>query len=611
MLIKVMQLSGFKSFTNEQTFVFQQYVDGLFLVSGKNLVDVELTSNGTGKTSIFDALCWCLYGATPNRLKSNNLINWNCTAMSVSLQFEQHGQDYILLRESPNKITINEKQVVQSVIDELVDINLQTFIYSTLIPCDVSAFFDLRSEEKLEVLESALNLDMWIKCSEEAKRKGKELQGRIERHENIIRGEHGGLSALRKSIKANTERHNNWQSETAKRIKVLKVSVMDCDGEIEAVGKKIKERKKLFKSAEMKVDKRKKHLITSKKSITDNEVFTNNNNVNHELKRQNYLNTQKIRDKFSKMQNKCIECQQTIDDKYKSKQLTILNKEVDNASKEYQTAAEQLVDFKIIKKTLIKVEDEACHNYSTALMEFDAQKGIINNWGDKRDSALRNKKKMLNDIVRIKNKKSIYQDLIDADNVEIVRAEEVCEYNGQQAKKLKDEAIINLYWSKSFKEIRLLVIDSILTELEIFSNNYLIKLGMKSWHIKYSLHKKNKYSNVNKGFTISIKSPDSDSHVPFKVFSAGEKQRLRLSGSLALMDVLNTYTGSYFNLEVYDEPTQHLSNDGINDLLELLRDRAKEQQKTIFVVDHRNFEAKGIFDGWITVVKTDKGSKIE
>ncbi|MEZ6841391.1 AAA family ATPase [Acinetobacter baumannii] len=48
---------------------------GLLLVQGENKDNSSADSNGSGKSSIVDALCWCLYGTTARDVTGDLVIN--------------------------------------------------------------------------------------------------------------------------------------------------------------------------------------------------------------------------------------------------------------------------------------------------------------------------------------------------------------------------------------------------------------------------------------------------------------------------------------------------------------------------------------------------------
>ena len=64
------------------------------------------------------------------------------------------------------------------------------------------------------------------------------------------------------------------------------------------------------------------------------------------------------------------------------------------------------------------------------------------------------------------------------------------------------------------------------------------------------------------------------------------------------------------SLEILDEPTRGLSDEGVVDLCEFLADRAKQLDRAVIYVDHMSVESSR-FTSVLTVVKTAKGSQIE
>jgi ABC-type transport system involved in cytochrome bd biosynthesis fused ATPase/permease subunit len=63
------------------------------------------------------------------------------------------------------------------------------------------------------------------------------------------------------------------------------------------------------------------------------------------------------------------------------------------------------------------------------------------------------------------------------------------------------------------------------------------------------------------------------------------------------------------NIEWLDEPTKHLSDEGVEDLLELLKERAVETGRSIYFVDHHLLD-KGLFNSTIFIEKNENCSRI-
>jgi ABC-type uncharacterized transport system ATPase subunit len=78
---------------------------------------------------------------------------------------------------------------------------------------------------------------------------------------------------------------------------------------------------------------------------------------------------------------------------------------------------------------------------------------------------------------------------------------------------------------------------------------------------------------------------------------------------LALSEVLLGHANIEIDLEVLDEPTKHLSDEGVRDLGEMLAARAEQIERRILYIDHSAYEGSQ-FASTITVRKTNEGSQI-
>ena len=120
--IKDLTVKNFMSVGN-QTQAIDFSKEQLTLVLGENLDqggDDTGSRNGTGKTTIINALSYALYGQALTNIKRNNLINkTNSKGMLVTLHFEKNNTDYRIERgRSPNvmKFYINNQE--QEIVDE-------------------------------------------------------------------------------------------------------------------------------------------------------------------------------------------------------------------------------------------------------------------------------------------------------------------------------------------------------------------------------------------------------------------------------------------------------------------------------------------------------------
>ena len=72
---------------------------GLTLVNGRNLTNDSFDGNASGKTSIFNAIIWGLFGKTPNMLAADDVVNNRAGKNTfVKLYLENNGDTYIIER---------------------------------------------------------------------------------------------------------------------------------------------------------------------------------------------------------------------------------------------------------------------------------------------------------------------------------------------------------------------------------------------------------------------------------------------------------------------------------------------------------------------------------
>jgi DNA repair exonuclease SbcCD ATPase subunit len=162
------------------------------------------------------------------------------------------------------------------------------------------------------------------------------------------------------------------------------------------------------------------------------------------------------------------------------------------------------------------------------------------------------------------------------------------------------------YWVKGFKRVRLFVVEEALSALEIEVNNLLVTLGLIDWKITFDIERENKSGGVTKGFTVLIHSPKHDKPVRFESFSGGEVQRLRLAGDLGLSNLIMEQAGFENMVEIIDEPSEHLSTEGIDDLIETIAQRAEDTGKQVWLIEHHSL-ASNLFKGILSVSMNKKG----
>ena len=647
MKIKSITLQNFRTFKEKQTFNIDNFPIGLHFITGQNLVNPRLGGNDVGKSSLVESITTCFFGKTSTNLKADNVINWDVEGKEfceVSVILEKYNVTYCIQRTwKPNtlsltNITTNQiETVTQEKLEEFLECNFESFLYSVHIAQFTSKFIDLRPAEKMEVFTDILHneLKKWDDLSELCKNKTEEIIKNTTETNNSINFQEGILETLKNNnynneIKKWEEEKHKLFTEFDKQLINIDIQTKDnlavkqklndafnkldltiYDNQLKEYDKSLKQieldcnniesEQKLIKSDMQKVDKEITILKTTL-DITNREY----NKFNITLKdsrcpsckqivSKEHIGTElaTLNIKLGKIKNEIINYQEII---------SKLNKKLDTIEHEFNSR-EDLYNNIINDKNLVEIEK---NKDKDKIQAFQLQQNILKNRLDNI-----NKEK-----INLINKKASYEKAINPflplkeDNIYAINKHSRLIVSCSEEIKEHEEMLEpTKYWIKAFKEIKLSVLEEKLKELEIYINNTLNSFGIGDWKVILKTFNETKSGNIRNEFNILIDSPLNDKPVPFECLGGGLGQRLRLATTLGLMSFIQN-TKVDFGIEFFDEPTAWLSQEGIEDLLSILYNRANDGNKKIFIIDHKGLVNFGTFNSVTNIIKDKNGSII-
>src|SRR6056300_715548 len=170
----------------------------LTLVLGENLDqggDDSGSRNGTGKTTIINALSYALYGTALTNIKRNNLINkTNSKGMLVTLHFEKDGIDYRIERgRSPNVLKFfvnNDEQEItdesqgdsrktQETINHLLGMSHDMFKHIVALNTYTEPFLSMRVNDQRAIIEQLLGITILSEKADNLKEQIKQTKDAI------------------------------------------------------------------------------------------------------------------------------------------------------------------------------------------------------------------------------------------------------------------------------------------------------------------------------------------------------------------------------------------------------------------------------------------------
>ena len=248
-LIKTLTVKNFMSVGNQtQAIDFQQKL--LTLVLGENLDmggDDAGSRNGTGKTTIVNALSYALYGEALTKIRRDNLVNkTNGKGMLVTITFEKEGKKYRVERgRKPNvmkyfiddeeqelsDVSQGDSRKTQEDLNKMIGMTPRMFKHLVALNTYTQPFLSLHHSEQQDIIEQLLGIQL---LSEKADI----LKTKIKRSKEDIAMETARLDGLKISNQKVEETINSLQSKSSAwttQNKVDKEKLEDSIKEIESL----------------------------------------------------------------------------------------------------------------------------------------------------------------------------------------------------------------------------------------------------------------------------------------------------------------------------------------------------------------------------------------
>lgn len=606
--IYAVELTNFKCYYGDHIFEFPQE-PGLYYLTGENKFNGRLGANACGKSSLIDAVEWCLYGKTSRGLRAGDVIAWGEKRCKVSVSLQLGEKEIEIVRtQSPNTLSINGTPASQEEVVSEIRLNQEAFACSVILPQFGDSFFDLTPTKKLEMFSQVMDLDYWLEKSKQAAIKVDSVGGNIHRLEMLISKDENRLENAQDNLISYRKKADEYDERTANTVKALNKEIKVAEKALANADKKVDRFNKRLEKIQDEVEEIKEAIIEvsslAEKASDRRSNFFADLKVNERHLREVSTSLLDLHDKAGTV---CPECKQSIDPRHIDRQKKGLLKK----QRELERIGEG------IKAKLAKAE-KRWNSYRRDINELRALKDETSNAHHEATSALRASmrgvieaedtiRKCSNEIAKAEDKTNPFDDLIEKAKSEIKSAKKNLKRQRVELDALLAKHTAYTYWVNGFKRVRLFVLEEALHGLEIEVNNLLVSLGLVDWKITFDVERENKSGGITKGFTVFVNSPKHDKPVKFEAWSGGETQRLRLAGDLGLANLIMEQAGFENTIEIIDEPSEHMSPEGILDLVETIHDRAISSGKQIWLVDHHTMDF-GNFAGTL-VAKMDEDGK--
>ena len=525
--------------------------------------------NGSGKSTILDALTFVLFNKPFRIVKKAQLVNSvNNSETVVEVNFEIGTRKYRVMRGiKPNKFEIycNDKMVNQDASSRdyqkyleqnILKLNYRSFTQVVILGnASFIPFMQLKSVHRREVVEEILDIKIFSLMNMLVKNQIKDVTDElrdIDYNKELTEEKIGLQGKYIEDLKKNKD-------------KIIREKLSKIDNNQDTIDDKVKDRETLKTENEMLLQD-----IADRIEVEDKLVKLND--IKSTLVEKHKQHSKKI--DFYKNNDECPECKQTIDKDFKENMITEKNKDVDTIIKGMKQLKIELDEktkrSKTIKGVTTKIRENdvkvaRLHSSITELEKFNTQ---------------------------LETEMKSFQEggVGQSDEDKLKELKENLEKISEQRHKLREDKLY-LEASKAMLQdsgIKTKIIKQYLPIMNKLINTYLTSM---EFYVNFTL---------NENFEETIKSRYRDEFT-YASFSEGEKMRIDLALLFTWRAIAKMKNSTNTNLLILDEIfDSSLDGTGTDEFLKILNTLTKEN---VFVISHKG---DTLFDKFRSVIKFEK-----
>jgi DNA repair exonuclease SbcCD ATPase subunit len=545
----------------------------LTLVLGENLdLGGDGSRNGTGKTTIINALSYALYGQALSNIRKDNLVNkTNGKNMLVSLDFSVNAQEYRIERgRKPNvlRFYINnehkaaedeaqgDSRETQDAIERVMNMSHDMFRHVLALNTYTEPFLSLKANDQRTIIEQLLGITLLSERADAIKELNRQTKDAIQAEEFRIRAVQEANKRIEEQIESLRKRQRLWIAKRDEDVGRLEQAIADLEH--------------INIDAEVQAHRDLEAFHVKKKALDDATRYIRQ--IEADDAKLNKL-LDKLKTEIAALDaHRCHSCGQDLHD---------------DKQDELKQAKQALVQETALQ---LLANDTQRQGHEDTVAQIGVLGTAPTVFYDSLEQALNHR----NTVETLR--KDLTSRQADVDPYE----EQISDMQGQalqvvsydtlnELTRIQDhqDFLLKLLTSKdSF--VRKKIIDQNLSYLNARLTHYLDRIGLP--HTV-------KFQN---DLTVSIEELGRE--LDFDNLSRGERNRLILSMSWAFRDVWESLY-SPINLLFIDELIDNgLDTQGVENALALLKKMSRERHKSIWLVSHRD-ELAGRVENILKVIK--------
>lgn len=574
---------------------------GLVLIQGDNQDTTSATSNGAGKSHIFKAMTWCLFGDTAEGDKHDKVIRIGAKSTRVQVDWsDEHGGWSVVrskARGSSATLSLEHDGIdvsgmtlgdTQALINKRLGLDFQTWLNTVLYAqSDLVRFADPATSDtdRKLILKRILRLEVLDKAQKEAKARLDRTQAEIDRLERERISVQASLDAIPDVTALQTA------AEEAERERVGYQKLVDKLPRLNKVADQI---------AEV-IAEANKRRVEVRAIEAEAAAFG-------EAKATALADVRAAKQKMAELEEewtlfqegKCPTCGA-------SATLTHMKKKLKDLEARLAAAAAAVTEAQARADAAAKLQAEARTRALALSEEISAE---VSEWQGKLNKVKQEIALSQASIPAAGNAKrraeQARQQLKDvAEREEELQA--ILSDINERAADLDDRRQHLEFWVKGFGNSGLpsYLMDAVVPELTERANHYLKTLADGDIRVAFDTQSKLKSGEAREKLAINW---DIEG-VPEATPSGGQRKKISIAVDLALMDLVAARERAAIDLLMMDEVLDGLDATGKSRIMDLLGE-LRQKRSTIFVISHDSGISE-LFEHTLTVRKQGRISVLE
>ena len=547
----------------------------LTLVLGENLdLGGDGSRNGTGKTTIINALSFALYGQALTNIRKDNLINkTNGKNMLVSLDFDLDGKTYRVERgRKPNilKFYVDNEQTsaddeaqgdsreTQDAIERLLGLSHDMFRHVVALNTYTEPFLSLKANDQRVIIEQLLGITLLSERADRIKELNKQTKDAIQQEEFRIRAVQEANKRIEEQIAAAQRRQTLWQKKRDEDVAAFQ-SAYDELGKVDI-------------EAELQAHQALTEYNVKKKAMADLTAWIKRCDLDEARENKEIA---KLQSEIASLeQHTCHSCGQAFHDSKHEQVLEAKRKALSEAAMQALSINGQWMEHTDVLRELGVLGTQPSVFYDQESDAYEHRSSMAH---------------VLSQLMSKQNEIDPYVDQIADMTAQAVQSVEYDTLNEFTRLQDHQEFLLKLLTQKdSF--IRKKIIEQNLSYLNARLTHYLDRIGLPHTVV---------FQN-----DLTVQIEELGRELDFDNLSRGERNRLILSMSWAFRDVWESLYRP-INLLFIDEMIDSgMDTQGVENSLALLKKMSRERSKSIWLVSHRD-ELAGRVENILKVVKSN------